>query len=82
MAQADVFEKLKSMIVDKLGVEESQVTKEANFSKDLGADLLDQVELVMAIEEEFNIRIPDEEVEHLPTVGQTLDYIVKKSGQS
>ena len=77
---ASVFDRLKSIIVDKLNVDESKVTKEANFSTDLGANSLDQVELVMAIEEEFNIHIPDEEVEQIPTVGQTFDYIIKKPG--
>lgn len=79
---ASVFDRLKSIIVDKLGVEESEVTKEANFSTDLGADSLDQIELVMEIEKEFNIQIPDDEAENIQTVGQALDLILKKTGQS
>jgi acyl carrier protein len=76
---ASVFDRLKSIIVDKLNVDESKVTKEANFSTDLGANSLDQVELVMAIEKEFDIEIPDDEVKNIPTVGQTVDFILKKS---
>ncbi|MCS3470942.1 acyl carrier protein [Pseudomonas sp. JUb42] len=76
---ASVFDRLKSIIVDKLNVDESKVTKEANFSTDLGANSLAQVELVMAIEKEFDIEIPDDEVKNIPTVGQTVDFILKKS---
>lgn len=79
---ASVFDRLKSIIVDKLGVEESEVTKEANFSTDLGADSLDQIELVMETEKEFNIQIPDDEAENIQTVGQAFDLILKKTGQS
>lgn len=77
-----VFDRLKSIIADKLGVDESQVTKEANFTTDLGTDSLDQVELVMEIEREFGIQIPDDEAENIQTVGQALDFILKKTGQS
>ncbi len=75
----DIFEKVKKIVVDQLEVEEEQVTKEANFANDLGADSLDTVELVMAFEEEFNIEIPDEEAEKIETVGKAVDYISKNS---
>lgn len=77
-----VFDRLKSIIADKLGVDESQVTKEANFTTDLGTDSLDQVEIVLAIEEEFDIQISDDETKNIQTVGQALDLILKKNGQS
>jgi acyl carrier protein len=70
-----VEERVKKIVVDQLGVEESQVTKEAKFVDDLGADSLDTVELVMALEEEFGLEIPDEEAEKISTVGQAVGYI-------
>jgi len=70
-----VEERVKKIVIDQLGVEESQVTKEAKFVEDLGADSLDTVELVMALEEEFKLEIPDEEAEKITTVGQAVDYI-------
>jgi acyl carrier protein len=70
-----VEERVKKIVVDQLGVEESQVTKEAKFVDDLGADSLDTVELVMALEEEFSLEIPDEEAEKISTVGQAVGYI-------
>ncbi len=75
----EIFEKVQKIVVDQLEVEEEQVTKEANFANDLGADSLDTVELVMAFEEEFNIEIPDEEAEKIETVGKAVDYISKNS---
>ena len=72
---ADVAEKIKKIIVDKLGVDESEVTNEASFTNDLGADSLDTVELVMALEEEFGLEIPDEEAEKITTVGDAVKYI-------
>ncbi|URA09942.1 acyl carrier protein [Thermospira aquatica] len=72
---ADVFEKVKEIIVDKLGVEESAVKMEASFVEDLGADSLDTVDLVMALEEEFGIDIPDEEAAKIKTVGDAVNYI-------
>lgn len=68
-------EKVKAIIVDQLGVEESDVTMEASFVDDLGADSLDIVELVMAFEEEFGLEIPDEEAEKIRTVGDAVKYI-------
>jgi acyl carrier protein len=75
MAATDTFEKVKAIIVEQLGVEESEVTMEASITDDLGADSLDQVELVMAFETEFNIDIPDEEAEKIKTVGDAVTKI-------
>jgi len=71
-------EKIKEAIIDKLGVEESQITPEASFIDDLGADSLDTVELIMALEEEFDLEIPDEDAETLTTVKAVMDYIEEK----
>ncbi|MHB0885253.1 MAG: acyl carrier protein [Bacillota bacterium] len=70
-----MFEKVKAIIVDQLGVGESEVSIEASFIDDLGADSLDLVELVMALEEEFDLEVPDEDAEKLVTVGDAVDYI-------
>jgi acyl carrier protein len=70
--------KVKEIIVNQLGVDVSEVTPEASFIDDLGADSLDTVELVMAFEEEFNVEIPDEDAEKLTTVGAAIDYLEKK----
>jgi acyl carrier protein len=72
---SDIAAKVKSIIVDKLGVEESEVTIEASFTQDLGADSLDTVELIMEFEKEFNIAIPDEQAEKIQTVGEAVSYI-------
>ncbi|UCH78888.1 MAG: acyl carrier protein [Candidatus Coatesbacteria bacterium] len=77
---ADVADKVKEIIVEQLGVTPEQVTPEASFIEDLGADSLDTVELVMALEEEFDIQIPDEEAEKITTVQQAVDYIINKKG--
>ena len=69
------FEKVKKIVCDKLGVDESKVTETASFVNDLGADSLDVVEFVMEVEKEFNITIPDEEATKLTTVGAAIDYI-------
>ena len=71
-------EKIKEAIIDKLGVEESQIIPEASFIDDLGADSLDTVELIMALEEEFDLEIPDEDAETLTTVKAVMDYIEEK----
>ncbi|PIU67838.1 MAG: acyl carrier protein [Armatimonadetes bacterium CG07_land_8_20_14_0_80_40_9] len=71
----DVFEQVKAIIVERLGVEPTAVTPEATFMEDLGADSLDVVELIMALEEEFNIEVPDEDAEKLETVSMVADYI-------
>lgn len=69
------FDKVKEVIIDKLGVEEDKVILEASFVDDLGADSLDTVELIMQLEEEFSIEIPDEDAEKMTTVKSTIDYI-------
>lgn len=76
---ATVEERVKKIIAEQLGVEEDEVTPEASFVEDLGADSLDTVELVMALEEEFEIEIPDEDAEKILTVGKALNYIKEKS---
>ncbi|MDE5648459.1 MAG: acyl carrier protein [Oscillospiraceae bacterium] len=73
-----VFEKVKSIVADQLDVEEEKVTSEASITEDLGADSLDVVDLVMSIEEEFDIEIPDEAVESIKTVGDIVSYIESK----
>jgi len=75
------FEKIKKIIVDELGVDPSQVTPEASFVDDLGADSLAVVELVMAFEKEFGISIPDEDAEKIRTVGDAVKYIEEKTSQ-
>ena len=72
---SDIAQKVKSIIVDKLGVEESEVVNEASFTNDLGADSLDTVELIMEFEKEFDIQIPDDQAENIATVGQAISYI-------
>ena len=74
----DIKQKVTAIIVDELGVEEDEVTTEASFIEDLGADSLDTVELIMKFEEEFEIDIPDEEAETLTTVGKAIDYLNSK----
>ena len=75
MTQEEIFEKVKGIIVEQLGVTEAAVTAEASFIDDLGADSLDIVELVMALEEEFDMEIPDTDAEKVVTVGDVVDYI-------
>lgn len=75
MSSEEVFEKVKEIIVEQLGVAETSVTMEASFIDDLGADSLDIVELIMAIEEAFKLEIPDEDAEKVVTVGDVVDYI-------
>ena len=76
---SSVADKVKKIVVEQLGVSEDQVTPEAKFIEDLGADSLDQVELVMALEEEFGSDIPDEDAEKLTTVGDAIKYVEGKS---
>ena len=76
---SDIEARVKKIIAEQLGVEEEEVTPEASFVEDVGADSLDTVELVMALEEEFEIEIPDEDAEKILTVGKALDYIKEKS---
>ena len=72
---SDIAEKVKSIIVEKLGVEASEVTPEASFTNDLGADSLDTVELIMEFEKEFNVSIPDDQAENIQTVAQAVAYL-------
>ena len=76
---SEIASKVKAIIVDKLGVEESQVTNEASFTNDLGADSLDTVELIMVFENEFGISIPDDQAEKIATVGDAVSYIEEHS---
>ena len=77
-----VADKVKSIIVEQLGVDEEEVTPDASFVDDLGADSLDTVELVMALEEEFETEIPDEDAEKITTVQQAIDYITERRSQA
>ncbi len=72
---SEIADKVKAIIVDKLGVNENEVTPTAEFTKDLGADSLDTVELIMEFEKEFDLKIPDEEAEKIATVGDAISYI-------
>nr|WP_086940770.1 acyl carrier protein [Thaumasiovibrio occultus] len=76
---SNIEERVKKIIVEQLGVDESEVKNEASFVEDLGADSLDTVELVMALEEEFDTEIPDEEAEKITTVQAAIDYVVSAS---
>ncbi|BAY83220.1 MAG: acyl carrier protein [Rivularia sp. (in: cyanobacteria)] len=82
MSQAEIFEKVKKIVAEQLGVEDEKITPNANFANDLGADSLDTVELVMALEEEFDIEIPDEAAEKITTVQEAVDYINSKVAAS
>ncbi len=75
---SEIENKVKAIIVDKLGVDEKDVTPEASFTNDLGADSLDTVELIMELEKEFNVQIPDEEAEKIATVGDAIRFIESK----
>jgi acyl carrier protein len=78
MEKQAIFEKVKKIVTEQLSVEEKEVSLESNFQNDLGADSLDTVELVMALEEEFDIEIPDEAAEKIATVGDAVQYIQDK----
>ena len=73
MAKEEIFDKLKELVVDQLGVEEDEVTMEASMQDDLGADSLDLVDLVMSVEEEFGVKVADEDLENIKTVGDIED---------
>lgn len=81
MTQEEIFEKVKGIIVEQLGVADTSVTMEASFIDDLGADSLDIVELIMALEEEFDMEIPDADAEAIVTVGDVVEYI-KEHGEN
>jgi acyl carrier protein len=76
---SEVAEKVKNIIIDKLGVDASEITPEASFTNDLGADSLDTVELIMEFEKEFDISIPDEQAEDIQTVGDAITYLEKET---
>ncbi len=76
---SSIAERVSKIIVDKLGVDESEVTPEASFTNDLGADSLDTVELIMEFEKEFDISIPDEQAENIQTVGQAVSYLEEQT---
>ena len=80
MKKEEMLSRLKEIIIDRLDVEEDQIVPEASFVEDLGADSLDIVELIMGIEEEFDIEIPDEDAEKLTTVGEAMNYVKAKLG--
>ncbi|MDD5593526.1 MAG: acyl carrier protein [Candidatus Margulisbacteria bacterium] len=76
MDEQKIYDDIKKVVVEQLGVSESEVTREASFVDDLGADSLDTVELVMALEEAFSIEIPDEDAEKIKTIGDTISYVM------
>jgi acyl carrier protein len=79
---SSIAEQVKSIVAEQLGVKEEEVTNDASFVEDLGADSLDTVELVMALEEEFETEIPDEEAEKITTVQEAIDYITARQNKS
>ena len=81
MSEKSIEEKVKDIIIEQLGVTAEQVTPNASFIEDLGADSLDTVELVMAFEEEFSVEVPDEDAEKLQSVGDVIKYIEEKKGK-
>jgi acyl carrier protein len=76
LAREEVFERVKSALGEQLGVDESEITEEASFQEDLDADSLDLVELTMELEDQFGIKIPDEDAQKITSVGQAVDYVV------
>ena len=82
MTETEIFDKVQKIVAEQLGVEPSEVTPQASFANDLGADSLDTVELVMALEEEFDVEIPDEAAEEIATVQSAVDYINNKVAAS
>ena len=79
MAKEEIFDKLKELVVDQLGVEEDEVTMEATMQDDLGADSLDLVDLVMSVEEEFGVKVAGEDLENIKTVGDIVNYIEERA---
>lgn len=81
MSESDIYERVIKIVAEQLSVEKAEVTRASSFANDLGADSLDQVELVMALEEEFKIEIPDEDAEKITTVGDAVDYTSTRLGK-
>jgi acyl carrier protein len=81
MSESDIYERVIKIVAEQLSVEKAEVTRASSFANDLGADSLDQVELVMALEEEFKIEIPDEDAEKITTVGDAVDYTNSRLGK-
>jgi len=79
MTKEEILAKVKSVVSEKLNVGEDQITADAKFVEDLGADSLDQVELIMALEDEFDLKIPEEDAEKLSTIGAAVDFIISKT---
>ncbi len=79
---SEISEKVTKIIIDKLGVDESEITMDASFTNDLGADSLDTVELIMEFEKEFNVSIPDEKAESITTVGEAVNYLEENTAES
>ncbi|HEY7707274.1 MAG TPA: acyl carrier protein [Gaiellaceae bacterium] len=71
----EVYERIREVLAERLSVEESEITEEANFQEDLGADSLDLVEMIMELEDQFGIKIPDEDAQQIQTVGQAVEYV-------
>ena len=82
MSAVEIFDKVKKIVAEQLSVEPSEITPQSNFANDLGADSLDTVELVLALEEEFDVEIPDEAAEQITTVQEAVDYISNKVAAS
>ena len=74
-ARDEVYERIREVLAERLSVEESDITEEANFQEDLGADSLDLVEMIMELEDQFGIKIPDEDAQQIQTVGQAVEYV-------
>ena len=79
-SREEVFERVKDVLTEQLGIEESEITEEASFQEDLDADSLDLVELIMSLEEEFNVKISDEDAERIRTVQDAMDYVQEHGG--
>ena len=74
-SREEVFDRVKEVLVDQLGIDENEITEEASFQEDLDADSLDLVELIMELEDQFGLKIPDEDAQKITTVGQAVDYV-------
>ena len=80
LSREEVLEQIKSELSQKLGIEESEITEDASFEEDLGADSLDLVEVVMDLEDQFGLKIPDDDARELTTVGKAIDYVIAHQG--